>query len=73
MVTESHASRDGATALGGAAMNKYLPPDWGDADWWRRANTIQDVGEVHARARREANRLRRLAAARRAFADRMGL
>jgi hypothetical protein len=54
-------------------MDKYLPPDWGDAAWWRRANTIKDVGEQYARARREANRLRRLAAARRAFADRMGL
>jgi len=54
-------------------MDKYLPPDWGDAAWWRRANTIKDVGEQYARARREADRLRRLAAARRAFAERMGL
>ena len=31
-------------------MDKYLPPDWGDADWWRRANTIKDIGEQYARA-----------------------
>ena len=54
-------------------MKDHLPPGWGDADWWRRANTIKDVGEQYARARREADRLRRLAAARRAFAERMGL
>ena len=49
------------------------PPEWGDADWWRRTNTLKDVGEQYALARREANRLRRLAAGRRAFAERMGL
>ena len=54
-------------------MTEHLPPGWGDADWWRRINTLKDVGEQYALARREANRLRRLAAGRRAFAERMGL
>lgn len=34
------------------------PPQWADGDWWKSTNSIRDVGEQHALARREANRLR---------------
>lgn len=37
------------------------PPQWQDGQWWRSANAIRDVGEQHALARREANRMRRQA------------
>jgi len=59
-----------------AGQGMTLPEGWGDADWWRSANAVHDVGEVYARWRRAANVQRAAAWARRqrvaSFKERMG-